>query len=87
MRPRNKQKTQIHQVSGAESYKRSFDKMTICPSALTVELGLLKRLNLADVDVLHRVDALHSLEDLSGDVLGNAAQKERKMKGRQETKY
>lgn len=40
--------------------------------ALTVELGLLERLDLADVDVLHRVDALHGLEDLSGDVLGDA---------------
>lgn len=39
---------------------------------LTVELGLLERLDLADVDVLHRVDALHGLEDLSGDVLGDA---------------
>lgn len=39
---------------------------------LTVELGLLERLNLADVDVLHRVDALHGLEDFSGDVLGDA---------------
>ncbi len=40
--------------------------------ALTVELGLLERLDLADVDVLHRVDALDGLEDLPGDVLGDA---------------
>lgn len=43
--------------------------------ALTVELRLLERLNLADVDVLHRVDALHSLEDRQGDVLGDAAKR------------
>lgn len=42
--------------------------------ALTVELGLLERLNLADVDVLHRVDALNGLEDLPGDVLGDAGE-------------
>lgn len=40
---------------------------------LTVEFGLLERLDLADVDVLHREDALHGLEDLSGDVLRDAA--------------
>lgn len=42
---------------------------------LTVELRLLEGLDLADVDVLHGVNALHSLEDLSRDVLGNAATK------------
>lgn len=46
---------------------------TVIGALLTVELGFLERLNLADVDVLHGVDALHSLEDLSGDVLGDAA--------------
>lgn len=40
---------------------------------LTVELGLLQRFDLADVDVLHRVDALHRLEDRQRDVLGDAA--------------
>lgn len=40
---------------------------------LTVEFGLLERLDLANVDVLHGEDALHCLEYLSGDVLGDAA--------------
>lgn len=40
---------------------------------LTVEFGLLQRLDLADVDVLHWVDALHSLQDFPGDVFGDAA--------------
>ena len=44
---------------------------------LTVELRLLESLNLADVDVLHRVNALHSLEDRQGDVLGDAAKPNR----------
>lgn len=50
-----------------------FRMKLITREALTVELGLLERLNLADVDVLHGVDALDRLKDLSGDVLGDAA--------------
>lgn len=57
------------------SYQNSLltQVLRVSGTILTVELGLLQRLNLADVDVLHGVDALHSLEDLSGDVLGDAA--------------
>lgn len=46
-------------------------RVTCCLS-LTIELGLLERLNLADVDVLHWVDTLYGLEDLPGDVLRDA---------------
>lgn len=47
---------------------------------LTIELGLLERLDLADVHILHGVDALHSLEDFSGDVLGDAAARDEKQR-------
>lgn len=58
----------------------------VTQGTLTVELGLLERLNLADVDVLHGVDALHGLEDLSRDVFGDTATRDARTTTRTATK-